>query len=60
MCFLSLYMTISFMFCVLVYVYPLNETVYYGKFNYLVFFPAENIATATWEDFLSMAFSQYR
>lgn len=53
-------MTISFMFCVLVYVYPLNETVYYGKFNYLVFFPAENIATATWEDFLSMAFSQYR
>lgn len=40
--------------------YPLNEPVYYGKFDYLVLFPAENIAATTWEDFLSMAFSQYR
>lgn len=44
---LSLYVTISFMFCVLVCLYPLNEPVYYGKFDYLVLFPAENIAATT-------------
>lgn len=42
-----IYITISLMFCVLVYLYPLNEPVDYGKCDYLVFFPAENIATTT-------------
>lgn len=35
------------MSCVLVSMYPLNEPVYYGKFDYLVLFPAENIAATT-------------
>lgn len=48
-CFLlcSLYIIISFMSCVLVSMYPLNEPVCYGKFDYLVLFPAENIAATT-------------
>lgn len=46
-CVLYVYITISFVSCVLVSLYPLNELVYYRKFDCLVLFPAENIAAAT-------------